>query len=299
MNKNQRWNRRQIIQGAIGGAMAAPAVVPPAAFGLSSAPPPSERITMGVAGLGPRGQYDLGHFLKEEDVRVVAVSDCFADRREAGKKIVDEFYGNSDCASYRFHEEMLERKDIDAVLVATGDRWHAVMSVLASRAGKDVYCEKPFSLTIGEGRALVEEMKRNKTVWQCGTQRRSIPGYQFIIDLIREGRIGKLHTMTLSCGTGGGWRRDGIANPEPAPNPEVFDYDRWMGQAPLEPYSAHRVKCWRINWATGAGSLADMGAHYAEFAHWAHDARGGGVIEFEGVGRFPSPAEFQQHAALL
>ncbi len=127
---------------------------------LSAAEAPSDRIRMGAIGGGPRGRYVLDNFLKEKDVEVVAVCDCFADRRAAAKQAVDKYYGTSDCKAYRFHEQILERRDIDAVLIATGDRWHSVLSILAARAGKDVYCEKPFSLTIAEGRALVDTMKR-------------------------------------------------------------------------------------------------------------------------------------------
>lgn len=247
---------------------------------------------MAAVGVGARGRFVLGHFLEQKDVQVVAVCDCFADRRKMAKEIVDGHYGNTGCASYRFHEQVLERKDIDAILTAGGDRWHAVMSALAARAGKDVYCEKPFSLTIGEGRALVELTKRQKTVWQCGTQRRSNPTWQFAVErIVRGGRIGKLVAITTSFGNGP-WRRTGVPKPEPAPDPEVFDYDRWLGQAPWAPYSRVRVDLWRLNWATGAGSIADMGAHYFDIAQWAHGDPLDGPIEFQGVGSFRKDSGF-------
>ncbi len=157
-------SRRRFLASA-----AAPLIVPGSALGLNGAVAASDRITMAAIGQGPRGQFVLGHFLEQKDVRMVAVRDCFAERRAAAKQIVDQHYGNADCAAYRLHERVLERKDIDAILTAGGDRWHAVMSVLASRAGKDVYCEKPIALTIAEGRSLIEATRKNKTVWQCGT----------------------------------------------------------------------------------------------------------------------------------
>ena len=265
--------------------VAAPMIVPGAVLGLNGTTPPSDRITLAAVGVGPRGSFVLGHFLDQTDVRVVAVCDCFADRRGAAKQAVDSRYGNADCAAYRLHEELLARNDIDAILTAGGDRWHAVMSALASRAGKDVYCEKPITLTIAEGRALVEITKQNKTVWQCGTQRRSNPTWRFVVDAVRGGRIGKLRAITTSMG-GGPWRRTGFPKTEPPPDPAVFDYDRWLGQAPWEPYSKIRVDLWRVNWATGAGAIADMGAHYFEAAQWARHDMMGAPVEYEGAGVF-------------
>ncbi len=267
-------------------------VVPGAVLGLNGAVPPSDKVTLGAIGLGGRGLHVLGHFLDQPDVHVPAVADCFADRRRRGKELVDSKYGNGDCQAYRLHEKILERKDIDAVLIATGDRWHTVASVLAARAGKDVYCEKPFCLTIGEGRTLVREIERTGSIWQCGTQRRSNPGYQFVVDVVRSGRIGKLHTITTSNGCGPGWRRKGKPQPAPEPSVDVFDYNRWLGQAPWARYSPLRVQLWRLNWATGGGSIADMGAHYMDFAQWVHDSEGSGPVEFEGEGQFLPPGEF-------
>jgi len=262
----------------------APFVVRRSIFGAAGAPPPSDRITLGAIGLGGRGRSDLSHFLRQPDVRCVAVCDCSADRRRHAKAMVDGHYGNSGCAAMRFHEELLGRRDIDAVLIATGDRWHAVMSILAARAGKDAYCEKPFSLTVAEGRALVKTTHRYGTVWQCGTQRRSNDSYRFVAHAVRSGMIGKLRTITTLLGSWGG---NGFARPQPAPRPEVFDYDRWLGQAPWAPYSRVRVALWRNHWDTGGGVIPDMGAHYFDFAQWAHDSEMSGPVEYEGTAQWP------------
>jgi predicted dehydrogenase len=272
---------------------AAPMIAPASALGLNGATPPSDRITMAIIGAGPRGMYVLGHFLKEPSVRFVAACDCFAERRERAKQAIDQQYGGSGTAAYRFHEQALERRDIDAVLIATGDRWHSVLSVLAARAGKDIYCEKPISLTIGESRAMAQAMAKHGRVWQCGTQRKSIPGYKFVVDVVRSGRIGRLHTITLSMGDGP-WRNEGVATPEPAPDPDVFDYDRWLGQAPAAPYSKTRVNMWRLNWTTSGGAIADMGPHYAEFAQWARGDESGGPVEFDGEGAFRPRRQFNE-----
>ena len=277
--------RRQFLRRGLLTAVAGPLVVSPGVLGRDGAVAPSEKITLAAIGLGNRGRSDLSDFIREKDLRCLTVCDCFADRRAMGKEIVDKYYGDSACRATRFHEEALQREDVDAVLIATGDRWHAVMSALAVRAGKDVYCEKPFSLTVGEGRALVELVERYGAVWQCGTQRRSNDSYRFVVDVVRKRMIGRLHTITCSLG---GWGGNGMAEPQPRPDPEVFDYDRWLGQAPPLPYSPTRVALWRNRWDTGGGVIADMGAHYFDFAQWAHDSELSGPVEYEGSATWPS-----------
>jgi len=274
--------RRRFIR--LGALAAAPLIVPSAILGRNGRTPPSERITLGAIGLGNRGRRDLTAFLREADVQCLAVCDCWADRRAQGKALVDKHYGNADCLATRFHEEILGRPDIDAVLIATGDRWHALLSMLAARAGKDAYSEKPSTLTIAEGRALVNTTDRFGAVWQCGTQRRSNDSFRFVVDAVRAGRIGRLRAIRTSLGD---WAGNGVAKPEPPPDPDVFDYDRWLGQSPWAPYSPVRVGLWRNHWDTSAGVIADMGPHYFDFAQWAHDSEVSGPIEFEGEGQFP------------
>lgn len=279
--KLRQMTRRGFLKSSVL-ALAAPTIIPASVLGKGGTTAPSERLTMAIVGCGGRGLYDFQQFLIEPDVQCVAVCDCWESRRASAKRKVDAHYGNSDCKTYRFHEELLACKDIDAVLIATGDRWHTPLSILASRAGKDVYCEKPFSLTIGEGRLLVETTQRFGTIWQCGTQRRSNASYQFVAENVRKGGIGKLHTVTMGLG---GWDRpNSVARPEP--EPAGFDYDRWLGQAPWVPYSSARVKGWRSHWDTGAGVVADMGPHFVDTAQWAHDSEYSGPVEYEGDAEF-------------
>jgi predicted dehydrogenase len=280
--------RRRFLTGAAA-AVASPCMVPSRVLGKDGRAAPSNRITLAVVGLGSRNTGNLSHFLTQDDVQCVAVCDCFADRRQKGKEMVDQHYGNRDCVATRFHEELLSRPDIDALLIGTGDRWHAVLSILAARAGKDAYCEKPSTLTIAEGRTLVETTRRYGTVWQCGTQRRSNASYRFVVDVVRRQRIGKLHTITAFLG---GWGGNGAATPASEPDPNVFDYDRWLGQAPWAPYSPVRVALWRNHWDTSAGVIADMGAHYFDFAQWAHQSELSGPVEYEGTAVWPSPDGF-------
>lgn len=266
-------------------------LVAPAAMAAPQSTPPSDRIRLGVIGLGPRGRYVLGHFLKEDDIQVVAVCDAAEERRNEAKQIVDQRYANTACLTYRQHEQVLERQDIDAVLIATGDRWHGVLSALAAKAGKDVYCEKPFTLTIAEGRELADTIKRYGTIWQCGMQRRSDPGYQFVYDVIKAGRIGRLSAITLSFGEFGDGRV-GLPVPEPAPSLERFDYDRWLGQSPWMPYSKiASSSSWRVNWDLSGGVIADMGPHFVQIAQWIRGANPG-PIDFSGDAAFHPEAEY-------
>jgi predicted dehydrogenase len=263
----------------------APYIIPASVLGKNGAVAPSNRLAIASIGMGDRNKIVTGHFLKQQDVQCVAVCDCFKNRRQLAKIMVDTYYGNQDCLAYRFHEEILQRQDIDAVVIATGDRWHAVLSALAAQAGKDVYCEKPFTLTIAEGRALAGVIKRFGTVWQCGTQRRSNDSYRFVADVVHKGLIGKLHTISAIMGDG--MQTNGFAVPESLPNPELFDYNRWLGQAPWAPFSRIRVGLWRQFWDMSGGLICDMGPHYFDMAQWGHKSETTGPIEYEGTAVWP------------
>ncbi|MBN2290960.1 MAG: Gfo/Idh/MocA family oxidoreductase, partial [Pirellulales bacterium] len=168
-----------------------PQIIPQTAFGKGAAAP-SDRIVMGGIGIGSRGTYDLSCFLPQPDVQFVAVCDVKADRRAAVKKIADTKYGNNNCATYRDFRDLLDRKDIDAVLIATGPNWHCTAAVYTARAGKDMYCEKPCTKNIAQSLILAETMRRTGRVFQAGTQRRSLPHFAFACELARTGRLGKL-----------------------------------------------------------------------------------------------------------
>ena len=263
-------------------AVAMPAIIPARALGRGGAVAPSERIVIAGIGVGGRMRGVLEFCLPMPELQCVAMCDCYADRRRIAKEMVDSKYGNKDCVATRFHEEVLARPDIDAVFIGTGDRWHAPLSMLAARAGKDVYCEKPFCMTIGEGRTLVETMRRFGTVWQCGTQRRSLPSYRFVAEAVRGGMIGRLHSITTNLG---GWGAVGeVPKPEPQPAPDVFDYERWLGPSPWRPYSAHGCETWRTRWETNGGVIADMGAHFFDIVQWANNSELSGPVEYEGTG---------------
>lgn len=250
------------------------------AVGASAA---NDKINLGVIGIGPRGRYVLQGMLKAEDVRCVAIADVQANRREAGKKLVDEFYKNSDCKVYSDFREVLARKDIDAVLIATGDRWHSAASILAARAGKDVYSEKPCGITIDACQKLADVMQQTKRVFQAGTQRRSVRNFQVAVELAQSGKLGKLHTLHASVYTPvleNSWLP---AQAQPAR--EVCDWNIWLGPAAWRPFNQKYVDgAWRRQWDfDSGGALLDWAAHTLDLCQWANSADDTMPIEYEAL----------------
>lgn len=236
-------SRRQALKRALvtGGAFAFPDIIPASALGRGGAVAPSERIVMGAIGVGGRGSGDLAWMLGETDVRFVAVCDVRKGNREAAMNAVNGKYDNRDCAAYRDLRELLaERADIDAVLIATGDRWHAPASILAMEAGKDVYCEKPACLTMAQGQQVVETARRYGRVYQTGAQRLSEANHVFAIEMARSGRLGEIHTAYADIRWRDGLRRDWLPA-EPQPPLDELDWDAWLGACPWRPYNSGYV----------------------------------------------------------
>lgn len=232
----------------------------------------NDKINLGVIGIGPRCTYDLTAMLKFDDIRCVAIADVQARRRDAGKKLVDSHYGNADCVLYRDLRELLARKDIDAVLIATGDRWHAAASILAAKAGKDVYSEKPCGITIADCQRLADTMHAEKRVFQAGTQRRSVPNFQKAVELVHTGKLGKLHTMHASIYMPS---LDNTWLPaEPTPARDVCDWNLWLGPAAWRPFNQKYVDGgWRGQWDFDSGArVLDWGAHTIDLCQWANQA---------------------------
>jgi predicted dehydrogenase len=256
-------------------------VIPSSAVGRDGDVSPSERITLGVIGIGPRCVYDLKAMLPFNDVRCIAIADVQASRRVAGKALVDGHYGNRDCVVFRDFRELLDRKDIDAVLIATGDRWHAPASILAAEAGKDVYSEKPCGITIADCQKLADTMHREKRIFQAGTQRRSVPNFQKAVELAQTGKLGKLRTLHASVYMpvlGNSWL---AAEPQPAR--DVVDWNLWLGPAAWRPYNRKYVDGgWRGQWDFDSGArLLDWGAHTVDLCQWANRADDTLPIEYE------------------
>lgn len=278
---NQGKTRRQFLQQSAVASVAVPWFVSASAVGASGQVAPSERIGLGVIGIGPRATYDLNAMLKLPDVRCLAIADVQAERRNAGKRLVDEYYGNQDCAVYRDMRELLARKDIDAVLIATGDRWHAPAAIMAAEAGKDVYCEKPCGLTIELCQRLAQTFERTGRIFQAGTQRRSVPNFQTAVDLARSGKLGKLHTLHASVYEP--LLKNDWLPAEPLPARDLVDWNLWLGPAPWRPYNQAYVKGgWRGYWDFDSGArILDWGAHTLDLCQWVLDADDTTPVEFE------------------
>lgn len=261
----QAASRRAFLQstGAATAAVAAPYVITSKALGDATTPPASDRIVMGGIGIGNMGRGDQGAFLDRPDVQYVAVCDVRRQFREEGKQRVDEKYGTADCAAYVDFRELLGRGDIDAVHIATPDQWHSVMTIAACRAGKDVYLQKPETLTLREGPLMVAAARRYGRVVSGGSQR-VLGDYRSIVDPCWAGRVGTLIEADISTGP------PPMACYLPAlPVPPDIDWDLWLGPAPWEPYNPGRCdgnfgtggNSWRSYIDYSGGSLTDWGAH--------------------------------------
>lgn len=262
-------------------AFALPTIVPARVLGRDGAVAPSETVALGVIGMGPRCTYDMKSILEFSDVRCLAIADVQASRRDAGKRLVDERYGNKDCQLYRDFRELLDRKDIDAVIIATGDRWHAPASMMAAEAGKDVYSEKPCGLTIDLCQRLDETIRRTGRIFQAGTQRRSVPNFQHAVELVHGGKLGKIHTLTASVYTPQ-LRTEWLPG-QPTPDPDVVDWNLWLGPAPWRPYNARYCSGdWRGYWDFDSGArLLDWGAHTLDLCQWANQSDDTMPVEYE------------------
>jgi len=284
--KNEIVSRRDFLRGsafAAGAAMAFPVIVPSSVFGADA---PSNRITVGCVGVGGQGSGNMRGFKGNKVSEVIAVCDVDSGHRDRARDSV----GLSSEAAYTDYRELIARTDIDAVSVATPDHWHVPVSIAAVRAGKDVYCEKPLTLTIAEGRVLADEVKRYGRVFQTGSQQRSGREFRKGCELVVNGRIGKLHTIRV--GIPGNNKR---CEPTwtPAPVPDGFDYDLWLGGAPWEPY--HPQRChyqFRFVLEYSGGQITNWGAHHLDIAQWGNQADDTGPVEIRGRGEFPKTGLF-------
>ena len=242
---------------------------------------PSNRIVLGGIGIGNRGTYDLGCFLPEPDVQFVAVCDVKAARRDAVKRIADAKYGNQDCATYRDMRELLDRTDIDAVLIATGPNWHATAAIQAAKAGKDMYCEKPCTKNIAQSLALAATMRRTGRVFQAGTQRRNLPHFAFACELARTGRLGKLHTI-YAHPAGMSTNSSGWAAAEPEPPKEDVDWDLYLGPAAWRPFNRGLLDGFNFEKGGGmvGGGVLEWGSHCVDLCQWANNADGTAPVEY-------------------
>jgi predicted dehydrogenase len=266
--------RRQFIKSsaaAAGGILGMPYFITSNALGAPGRAAASKRLTVGVIGYGGRSRKVTEAFLNEPDTQVLAICDVNNERKLSGKKAVDDFYGNQDCATYMDMHEMLARDDIDTVLIATGDNWHSGMSMVVARAGKDMYCEKPLSVTVNESRAVADTMKRLGRVFQCGTQRRSIGHFIFAANLALSGKLGKIKELHAEQSLSFQEVYQTILPAQPEPAKEQFWWNRWLGPAQWRPYNEQywQRRYWGAHLDFAGGSITEWGSHTADLCQWA------------------------------
>jgi len=268
-------SRRQFIA-STAAAAAAPAIVPASVFGRNA---PSNRLQIGCIGVRNMGGSHFKSLLGRGDVAIVGV--CDVDDRIRGERVAAAKAKGHTPASLRDFRELLSRGGLDAVIIATPDHWHAAIGVAAIRAGVDAYIEKPFTLTIHEGRVIAREAKRYGRVVACGSQRRSSNAIKRVVETVRNGGIGELRRVEV----GVGHRPTKPAAIEPQPVPDHFDYDLWLGPAPHEPYQPNRCHYnFRFNRDYSGGELTNFGAHYLDVAQWGIGGDDAGPVAIEGRG---------------
>jgi predicted dehydrogenase len=319
MSNKSNISRREFLgkaAGTVAGAISFPYIVPSAALGGGDTVAPSNRITMGCIGVGGMGTNNMRAFLNQPDVHVAAVCDVVKASneyghwykngwqgpwfgRESARKIVEDHYARKTqsgkfkgCDAYTDFRDVIVRDDIDAVCVTTPDHWHAIPVIMAAKTGKSIYCEKPLSLTIAEGRAMVTAVQRYGIVFQTGTQRRSSQQFRFICELVHNGRIGRLKKIIMSIG-----KNNKDAPPkdwQAEPIPDWLDYDMWLGPAPRVPY--HKSRClytFRFGLDYSGGQTTNLGAHFIDVAQWANGTDHTGPVEVEDLGgEYPTDGLF-------
>ena len=290
-------NRRTFLKSAAAAAVI-PTIIPASAMGRDGAVAPSERIVMASIGVGGQGKHDTRALFSMPDVQYVAVCDVDRQHCADAANMVSEYYAArsadgtySGIQEYHDFREVLARDDIDAVMIATPDHWHAVISVAAAKAGKDIYCEKPLANSIPEGRAVVDAVRRYKRVFQTGSHERSRDNARYAAELVRNGRIGKLHTIRVQMPMDH-FDNYGVTHP-PMPVPEGFDYDFWLGPARLAPYTEKRCHFYfRYILDYSGGEMTDRGAHIIDLGQLGNNTDHTTPISVEGKGVFPKEGLF-------
>jgi len=292
-SKTQNFNmsRRRFIAAAAT-VIAAPTIIPASALGRDGHTAPSERITMGVVGWGMMGPGNTDAFLAQKDCQVIAACDLDKNHLQQALDKINGTYKNQDCKPYHDYREMMARKDIDAVMLAVPDHWHALVAIEAAKNKKDIYSEKPLARTIAEQQAMVKAVHKNKCIWQTGSWQRSVENFHKAAEMVRNGLIGTVTRVEVGLPSGhadfaGTKDKRSITAP-----PANLDYETWIGPSKMMPYIECRVHMnWRWNYNTGGGQLMDWIGHHGDIAHWGLGFDNEGPMEIEGTGEFPAPDE--------
>lgn len=295
MKSKSRFTRRTFLKGAAAAAL--PAIVPSSVLAAAGNAAPSNRITLGLIGAGGRGVSVMKNFMGHDGVHVLGVCDVDKAHLDPAVAAVNRHQNSSDCKGCADFRELTARDDIDAVLIATPDHWHVLQAVDAARNGKDIYVEKPMAYSLYEGRVLSDTVAKEKRVLQTGSQQRSDARFRLACELVRNGRIGRLHTINVGIP---GNNKTCEPTWEPQPVPEGFDYNMWLGPAPWAEY--HEQRChytFRFILDYSGGQVTNFGAHNLDIAQWALDMDNSGPIEISGNGEFPKSGLFTTATKVL
>lgn len=306
IRRSNIFTRRQFIKSSIfvgtSATFGSPIIIPNSVFGADA---PSNRIVVGCIGVGRMGIADMKEMLGFKQAQVVAVCDVDSKRVKHAQQLVETHYGSQSrdgnykgCAEYKDFRELIAREDIDAVTISTPDHWHALPAIAAAKAGKDIFLQKPLTLTIEEGRVLSDTVQRYGRILQVGSQQRSESNFRFACELVRNGRVGKLQQVLVGLPTDPG------TDPQPAmPIPENLDYDMWLGPAPWANYTEQRVhpqnSYGRPGWLRiqdyGAGMITGWGSHHLDIAQWGMDTEFTGPVEIVGQAEYPKDGLWDVH----
>jgi hypothetical protein len=302
--KKYEVTRRQFLKGtaATTAGFLAPTIVPASVFGANA---PSERITIGFVGVGRMGSGDMRELLGFKQVQIIAVCDVDSNRMANARKTIEAHYAKQSasgtykgCSTFSDYRNLVTQDDIDAVCVVTPDHWHTLPTIAAAKAGKDIFLQKPLTLTIREGRVLSDTVSRYNRIFQVGSQQRSDARFRQACELVRNGRIGKLHTVKVAFGTDPG------TTPQPImPVPDNLNYNMWLGQTPWAEYTEKRVHprkgYGRPGWLRitdyGAGMITGWGAHHNDIAQWGMGTEYTGPVEIQGQAEFPKDGLWDVH----
>jgi len=287
-------SRRQFLQRTtlLAGTLAIPQIIPASVLGAGGAVAPSNRVGLGCIGLGIQGTGNMKTFLGHPEVRVAAVCDVHETQRLTGKKVVDDFYSNADCAAYRDFRELIARPDIDAVQITAPDHWHPLIALEAARHGKHMYYEKPMGWSFRAAQAVRKAVREKGVVFQFGTQQRSSGKFRPACELVRNQKIGQLKTILV--GVPGSVSSCPLQPTEPVP--KELDYDFWLGPAPLAPYCYQRCRPftpkegWSVWYSISdycMGMIGNWGVHHLDIAQWGNNTERSGPTEVEGTAEFP------------
>src|SRR5580658_2744581 len=278
------------VTGAAGAAFAIPTFIPASALGRDGRPAPSERITVGIVGWGMIAPENTQALMELPDCQVVASWNIDKNNLKKSVDVINGFYKNKSCKTYHDYRKMIDRKDIDAVMISVPDHWHEIIAVYAARNKKDIYGEKPLAKTIAEQQRIVRAVQQNGCIWQTGSWQRSNGSFHKAAEIVRNGLIGKVSRVEVGLPSGHTdfaktAKFDKVTKP-----PHDLDYERWIGPSRTMPYIKARTHMnWRWNYNTGGGQLLDWVGHHLDIAHWGLGFDLSGPSEVEAEGKFPAP----------